>query len=105
MLGELQRRPGRAPVPVDHQVMGDPVEPGGEWHPLQPVPRQGIDHLEEHLPREIFRVGLVADPYIDVAVDRVNMALIDLGEGSRLQCFGPLEQGDLGRLSQGAHIL
>ncbi len=95
---------------VGHQVAGDRDEPGAH---VTALPGEGADpaqRAQEGLAGEVLGHLPAADPVADVAVDDVDVPVVELAEGLGVAGLGPLHQGQPdrgvtlgGRRQLGAH--
>jgi len=98
LVGQLHRLASGAAVAVDQQVMGDPVEPRGKRDTPRPVAMNGVDHFQKHLLREVFGVGMVAYSCEQIAVDSIEVPVVELGQRPRVEGLGAADEGVIRRL-------
>src|SRR3990172_539635 len=75
---------GSVPSEVVHRpAVGDGEEPSGE-PTFVAVAGQAFQRTEKGLGGEVFCVGAVSDPAVEIAVDRPHVPLVQLGDGGRV---------------------
>lgn len=77
---------------VNHQVGGDPAEPGEERFPLKPVLWKGMDSLDEGLCGDIFGISGASTTKESMAEDATVVAPVELCKGSGISGKGSLDQ-------------
>lgn len=87
-LADILERSRRTlpPVVIDDQIVGEAIQPGHEGHSagLEAVDR--LPCLKEYHLGKVFRFAGRADSVIDVAVDPVEIELVQISEGRRVPC-------------------
>src|SRR3989442_15857064 len=73
---------------VDHQVAGDPQQPGDERYATRLVTRDGLERFEEGLCGYVFRQLLIAGEEVGVAVDSERVTFIQKAKGLTIATFG-----------------
>jgi len=77
---------------VHYPGLGDTVEPGGERYATVSEPFQALQSLKENLSRQVFGYIHIAHTVIDVAVDVLDMTLIELADSFLVVSLGLLNQ-------------
>ena len=69
------------PIVVDHGVVGNTIEPGAEGGVGRLIVAQPLPCLHKDCLRQIFGVTPAIHPFVDILINRVEMALIKLAIG------------------------
>src|SRR5262245_31316039 len=96
LLGELvghhlQSGPARLVV-VGHQVAGDRRQPGAEVPALPAERADRAQRPEERLAREVVREADAGQPEVEVAVDAVDVVVVELSEGFGVALASQVDQ-------------
>src|SRR5437867_3810260 len=76
---------------VGHRVARDRVEPREERFALPAVAVDVRERASEHIAREIFGVAGLADAVKDVAIDRVDVSVVKIGESGPVATASALD--------------
>ncbi len=68
-------------IVVDHGVVGNAIEPGAEGGVGRLIVAQPLPCLHKDCLRQIFGVASAIHPFVDILINRVEMALIKLAIG------------------------
>src|SRR4051812_41135717 len=80
-----------AAATIGHRVARDRVEPGEEGLALPPVAMDVRERPREYLGRQVLGVAGLADAVQHVAVDRVAVGVVQLGERRTVATPGPVD--------------
>ena len=87
------RPPGGAAQGVAQEGVGDAEEPGPERDAGPAVPGQGLEGAQEDLPGQVLGLGRGPRREGEVAVDRAEVAVVEVPEGGGVPHLGGADQG------------
>lgn len=77
---------------VDDEIMGKTIEPGREGRAAWLVAIDRLPRLEEYLLGQILRFARRAHPIEDVAINTIEVLLVETAEGDRIPLHGPADE-------------
>src|SRR6059058_3421056 len=77
---------------VHREVVRDPEQPGRERRRTPAELADRLEHLHEHLRRQVLGVVAVADAHVQVAVDAIEMDQVELLERFPIPLFAALDE-------------
>jgi len=76
---------------IGNLIMGDAVQPRGEWQPHVFIITDGLQGFEKYLAGQVFGIMHITSPEVDVVIDALHILLVELSKRLRIN-FGALDQ-------------